>query len=369
VKRSIGHWFASIDRVSFFIVLALISIGVWTCFAATPAIALKLGLSSFHFIKQHLPIVPLGIITIIVISFFRVGHIRKIALCGYIICIVLLICVLMFGIEAKGAKRWIHLWFFTLQPSEFLKPTLVVTTAWLLAEQYIDRRFPGIMLAIACIMIVLPLLLLQPDVGMTIVIMTTWIGQLFVAGLSIGMIVLFVLSVILVFCGLYFAMPHFAERINDFLTGGGDAYQIGKSIEAFKSGGWFGKGIGEGIVKTLIPDAHSDFVFSVMGEEFGFLICLLVMGAYAFLIVRSLMRVINSSNIFDFVVVFGIVLQIGIQVLINVATTLNMIPTKGMTLPFISCGGSSFLSASISVGILLAITKSSKRTVGGILSS
>jgi cell division protein FtsW len=340
-------------------VIIIISIGAWVSIASTPAVALKLGLSPFHFFKQHMIIMPIGVSIITVISFFQMRYIRKLAIIGYIICVLLLIYILLFGIEIKGAKRWISLFGVSLQPSEFLKPTLAITTAWLISEQYRDRKFPGIVLSIFSILLVIPLLLLQPDIGMAFVITSTWIAQLFVSGMSVFMMLLFVSTVIPALFVFYITLPHFAERIDEFLSGSGDVYQVQKSIEAFKSGGFLGKGPGEGVVKTLVPDAHSDFVFSVIGEEFGFIICTVIMISFMILVIRSLIKVMNSSSIFSFSAVFGITFQITIQVLINIATSLNLIPTKGMTLPFISYGGSSFLATSISVGILLAITKSS----------
>ena len=359
-KNLVRRWAVSIDRITLFTVITVISIGVWVCIASTPAVALKLGLSPFHFVKQHLIIVPISVFIIIITSFFQTRHIRRLSLIGYFICILLMIAVLIFGAEIKGAKRWLNIFGFSLQPSEFLKPVMTVLTAWLVAEQYRDRKFPGIILSIVCIVFVVPFLLLQPDVGMTIVVVLTWISQLFISGISMGILGLFAISAIGSLIGLYFVLPHFAERIDKFLMKDGtdtDLYQVQKSLEAFRNGGFFGKGPGEGVVKTLVPDAHSDFVFSVIGEEFGLMLCLVIIGLFILLIVRSLTRVMESSSIFCFSAVFGICSQITIQILINLSTSLNLIPTKGMTLPFISYGGSSFLATSVSIGILLALTK------------
>jgi cell division protein FtsW len=357
VRKLIRRWWLSIDRVSAFVVIVIISIGAWVSIASTPAVAIKLGLTPFHFFKQHMIVMPVGVFLIVLISLFHVRYIRRFAMIGYVICILFLLCVLMFGDEIKGAKRWISLFGVSLQPSEFLKPTLSVITAWLISEQYRDRRFPGIALSMISISLVIPLLLLQPDVGMAFVIVTTWVAQLFVSGMSVFMMALCSCLASFSLFILYINLPHFAERIDDFLTGSGDSYQVQKSIEAFKSGGLFGRGPGEGVIKTLVPDAHSDFVFSVIGEEFGFILCSIIIIAFIFLVTRSLIRVMNSSNMFNFASAFGISFQILMQVLVNVATSLNLIPTKGMTLPFISYGGSSFLATSVSIGVLLAITK------------
>jgi cell division protein FtsW len=350
-------WTLAIDRGALSIVLAIISIGVWVSIASTPAVAVKLGLSPFYFVKQHLTIVPIGIITTILISFMRPNHIRRFSVIGYVACIFFLIAVILFGEEIKGAKRWISVGGFSLQPSEFLKPTIGVITAWLISEQYRDRKFPGIILSAACLIIAVPLLLLQPDVGMSVILVATWVGQLFASGISVVVLVaLSVLAISSLFL-LYFNVPHFANRVDCFLFNDGDTYQIQRSLEAFKNGGFWGKGPGEGIVKTMVPDAHSDFVFSVIGEEFGFALCFIIIIAFVALIIRSLSKVMKSSSLFSFVTIFGIVFQITVQVFINIATSINLIPTKGMTLPFISYGRSSFMATSISIGILLAITK------------
>lgn len=359
LKSLIRRWGLSIDRITALLVLSIIAIGVWVSIASTPAVAIKLGLTPFHFVKQHIIVVPIGIALMAIISFFQPRYIRKTALVGYVACICLLICIPFFGDEIKGAKRWLNIFGFSLQPSEFLKPTLVVITSWLISEQYRDRTFPGMILSVFSMAAIIPFLILQPDVGMTIVLVATWISQLFVSGISIVILSIFLILAALSLLGLYFSFPHFAERIDGFLAGEGDVYQVQKSLEAFRSGGCFGKGPGEGIVKTLVPDAHSDFVFSVIGEEFGFILCSIIIVIFMTLIIRSLIKVMESSSIFNFSIVFGITFQLTIQILINLATSLNLIPTKGMTLPFISYGGSSFLTTSISVGILLAMTKTS----------
>lgn len=359
-KGLFRRWIMSVDRITLFIIMTIISIGVWVCIASTPAVALKLGLSPFHFVRQHMMIVPISVLLIIIISFFQTRHIRRLALIGYFACIFLMICVLLIGSEIKGARRWISIMGFSLQPSEFLKPVMTIITAWLIAEQYRDRKFPGIIISIFTILFAIPFLLLQPDVGMSVVIISTWVSQLFVSGISVFILCMFVVGALGSSVGLYFILPHFAERINKFLMKDGadtDLYQVQKSLEAFRNGGFFGKGPGEGVVKTLVPDAHSDFVFSVIGEEFGFLLCIIIVGLFICFIVRSLVRVMESSSMFCFSAVFGICFQFTMQILINLSTSLNLIPTKGMTLPFISYGGSSLLSSSVSIGILLALTK------------
>lgn len=353
-------WFASIDHVLLFTVITIIAIGIWISIASTPAVALKLGLSPFYFVRQHVMLVPIVLILIVSISLLQSKHIRLLSLLGYFVSIILIICTILFGTEIKGARRWINIVGFSLQPSEFLKPFITILNAWLIAEQYKNRNFQGILMSLASICLVIPLLLLQPDVGMTLIIVTTWIAQLFISGLSITMILTFIFSSFGALISLYFILPHFTDRVNRFLGSNGedtDLYQVHKSLEAFKSGGLFGKGPGEGIVKMKVPDSHSDFIFSVIGEEFGLIVCIIVVSLFVILALRPLIKIMKSNSIFCYTAVFGIVFQIIIQVTINISTALNLIPTKGMTLPFISYGGSSLLSSAINIGFLLVLTK------------
>ncbi|MBQ8651154.1 MAG: cell division protein FtsW [Alphaproteobacteria bacterium] len=354
------RWVNSTDKIQLFIILTLLSFGVLVSIASTPAVAVKIGLQPFYFIKQHLAIVPVSIAIILYVSMLKIRYIKLLSLLGYIACIVLIICTFSFGMEIKGARRWLNIWGFSLQPSEFLKPTLTIVTAWLISEQYRDRSFPGIILSFATIFITVPILLLQPDVGMTVIILGTWLSQLFISGLSISMIITYCITAISAIISLYFLLPHFADRIDKFLFGGideSDTYQVKRSLEAFKNGGLLGKGPGEGVIKTAVPDSHSDFVFSVIGEEFGFITCVAVIALFVSYIIRVLTRIMKSSDMFQTIAGFGILCQILLQTLINIGTSLNLIPTKGMTLPFISYGGSSMLATSISVGIVLCLTK------------
>ena len=360
ISSTFRKWFASIDQFLFFTILTIIAIGIWISIASTPSVALKLGLSPFYFVKQHILIIPIVVLFIISISALQSKHIRLLSLLGYFVCVGLIIFTILFGTEIKGAKRWLSIFGFSLQPSEFLKPFTTILTAWLIAKQYKNRNFQGIFISLISICLVIPLLLLQPDVGMTLIIVTTWLAQLFISGLSVTMILTFVFSSLGALTSLYFILPHFADRINRFLGSSGednDLYQVHKSLEAFKNGGLFGKGPGEGIVKMKVPDSHSDFIFSVIGEEFGLIICIVIIALFVILALRPLIKVIKSSSIFCYSAVFGIVFQIIVQVTINISTALNLIPTKGMTLPFISYGGSSLLASAISVGFLLSLTK------------
>ena len=359
ISKILKRWFAPIDQMLLGITLILIAIGTWISIASTPAIAMKLGFTPFHFVKLHLLTLPVALFIMLFTSFLKETHIRMLAVIGYFSCLILIACTLFFGTEIKGARRWINVFGQSLQPSEFCKPVIAIVVAWLLSGQYNDRKFPGIILSIFSVGLVISLLLLQPDIGMTVIISGTLFAQLFISGLSITMIVTTIASVVSAMFCLYFSFPHFATRIDKFLMKDEDAdiYQVQKSIEAFKSGGFWGKGPTEGVVKTLIPDSHSDFVFSIIAEEYGFFVCIFVITLFVIFITRAIAKIRQISNMFTFVAVFGLLFQITAQVTINICTSLNLIPTKGMTLPFISYGGSSFLASAISFGLIFALTK------------
>ena len=358
-SKILRKWFLSIDQVLLFSVFALISVGAWISVALTPSVATKLGFAPFHFAKLHLLIIPVAILIMLITSALRLKYIGKLAVVGYLVCLALVICTLFWGAEIKGARRWLSIFGFSLQPSEFLKPITAVISAWLISEQYRDHTFPGILLSIGGIALIIPFLLLQPDVGMTVIIVGTLFAQFFISGLSISMIVAVTASLASAMFGLYLTLPHFADRIDKFFIKNEDTdiYQIQKSIDAFKHGGMFGKNSVGGGMKAIVPDSHSDFVFSIIGEEYGFAMCLIIVVLFVTFVTRAMVKVIRSANIFTFTAVFGILFQIASQVVINICTTLNLIPTKGMTLPFISYGGSSMLSSAVSVGIILALTK------------
>ena len=251
--------------------------------------------------------------------------------------IALLGLTLVAGTEIKGATRWISLAGFSLQPSEFVKPCFAVVAAWMFASQHGAQRVPGNAISIALYATVLGLLLLQPDLGMAVVVSATWFAQFFLAGLSLVWVGLLAIVGIAGLVGAYFAFDHVRERIDSFLDPTtGDRYQIDRSLEAFANGGWFGRGPGEGTVKLVLPDAHSDFVFSVLGEEFGAVVGLFIIALFAFVILRGIARLMNEQNLFVLLAASGLLVSFGLQAAINMASALSMIPTKGMPLPLLS---------------------------------
>ena len=271
-----------------------------------------------------------------------------------------------FGPEYKGARRWLSIAGFSLQPSEFIKPALAVFCGWMFAQQRLEPTFPGNIVATLTTFVVIALLLLQPDVGMAMVVTATWLTQFFLAGLPVAWIGLAIFGSFAVLVIAFHTTDHVATRINAFLDpSSGDTYQVDKSLGAFKNGGLFGRGPGEGTMKAQLPDAHSDFVFAVAGEEFGLVACLLILGTYAFVVLRGLGRVFDGGNLFVLYATTGLLVGFGLQAMVNMASALRLVPTKGMTLPFLSYGGSSALALALGMGMMLALTRRQSGTGGG----
>jgi cell division protein FtsW len=359
----LGRWWFTVDRWSLFAMWGLIAIGAILTLASTPPIALRLGLEPFHFVRRQFSLLPLAVAILVIVSVLPPVWIRRLAVLGFVASVALLGATLWAGVEIKGARRWINLGGFSLQPSEFVKPTLSVLTAWMFARARRIETFPGDLLAILAYALVAALLLLQPDLGMVVVVSAVWFAQYFLSGLRKSSLLLFGGLAAAGGYGAYLAFPHVASRINRFFDrGAGDTFQIDRAQEAFQNGGLFGRGPGEGVVKQVLPDAHSDFVFAVAGEEFGVLACLVILALFAFIVLRGLTRLLQENDLFVLIAVGGLLMQFGLQAIINIGSTLHLLPTKGMTLPFISFGGSSLLAISLGMGMMLALTR---RRFGG----
>lgn len=351
-------WWWSIDGIAFIMILAVISIGALLIATATPAVADRIGAESFYFMHRQFVYLFVSIVTIIILSTFDDVNIKRLAFVGFIVSIVLLVAVLFIGEEAKGSKRWLTIFGFSMQPSEFLKPFYAVLVGFILSEYHNKRNRSAFLICFIIHLGIIGLLLLQPDFGMTVTVTMVTAGQLFVAGLPILWIVFGGIIFISGAFASYMLLPHVAMRINSFLDSENNVnYQVEKSLESYIQGGFFGKGPGEGTVKLVLPDAHTDFIFAVAGEELGALFCILIIVLIASIIVRGLVRLSNSKNLFHIYAVVGILMYFAIQSLFNIGVTLHMFPTKGMTLPFISYGGSSALSFAIAIGMYLGLTK------------
>jgi len=354
----LGRWWWTVDRWSLVAIAALMAFGALLAAASSPAVAERIGLDALYFIKRHFMLLPVSVVLIVAISALTPIQVRRFAVIAFLGCIVLLVATLALGVEIKGARRWLSLAGFSLQVTEFVKPTFAVVAAWLFSEAAHDPRFPGRLISSGLFAVVLALVIAQPDLGQAVVITSVWMAQFFLAGLSMwlvgGLVVLGVAGLI----GAYFTLPHVTSRIDRFLNpDSGDTYQIERSIEAFSSGGLFGRGPGEGTVKNVLPDAHADFVFAVAGEELGLLVTLIIVGLFAFIVLRGLARAMSEQNLFVLLAVSGLLVQFGFQALVNMSSSLQLIPTKGMTLPFISYGGSSLLGIGIGLGMTLALTR------------
>lgn len=354
----LGRWWWTIDRPIFAALMVLALIGGILVTAGSPAIAEKIGLESFYFVKRQTVFMILSLMLMLAISLFDPDNICRIAFIGFGVMLCLLMLVPWIGEGAKGAMRWISLGGFTIQPSEFMKPFFAVVCAWFFALGQTEEHFPGARVSMALYVVVTGLLLLQPDFGMAATVSAIWMGQFFLAGLPLYWVVLLGVLGLGGAVAAYFVFPHVADRVDRFLDPASfENYQVQKSLEALGSGGVLGKGPGEGVVKKYIPDAHTDFIFAVAGEEFGLLFSLCVIALFAFVVLRGFTRVSHDDNLFVMLATSGLLIQFGVQAIINIGVTLNLFPTKGMTLPFISYGGSSMLAFGIGMGMVLALTR------------
>jgi len=353
----IGKWWWTVDRWTLAAIVLLMGIGILLIQAATPAVAVKHGLGNFYFVERHLIVLVPGLALMFVISLLTSRQIRYLAIGMLLLFLPMLAATLFVGVEIKGATRWIQLPFFSFQPSEFVKPGLAVVAAWLFSRQCQRAGFPALSVNIIVYALIILFLLGQPDIGMTVLISVMWFGQFFLAGMPLMLAGALPILGVVALCGAYYAFPHFASRFDRFLNHSGDTYQTDKALEAFTNGGLFGTGPGSGTVKMSIPDAHADFIFAVAGEELGLIGALVIVFLFAFIIFRGLWRVRQENNLFILLAVSGLLIEFGIQTAINLGSTLHLIPAKGMTLPFISYGGSSLWAMSIEMGMLLALTR------------
>jgi len=358
-RRALTHWWRGIDQTLLFVILALIATGLVLSLAASPAAAERLGLSDpFYFLYRQSFFAGLGIVVMLGISTLSPKGARRLAVLALLGALVLLFATLFIGHEVKGASRWIRFGSFSLQPSEFLKPAFIVTIAWLFAEQKRGAPIPGQLIAFGILLVSIGLLMAQPDFGQSILLTLCFGGVFFASGVSwiwiSGLAGLAASGSALA----YYSLPHVADRIQRFLSPEtGDTYQIDRATEAIARGGIAGVGPGEGEVKQLLPDAHTDFIFSVAAEEFGLLASLSIIGLFAILLARAWSQAMKLNDHFSQLAVAGLSLQFGLQALVNIAVNLNLIPPKGMTLPFVSYGGSSMLALAFGAGLMLAFTR------------
>ena len=358
-----ADWWWTVDRWLIASLIALMVLGLVLTMAGSPPVAERLGLPTFHFVhRQVASMIPAAILMLLV-SALSPRHVRRAALATYVVMMGLILLALVFGHEVKGAKRWI----FGIQPSEFLKPAFVVMAAWAFSEGASRRGLPGNPLALLLLPLTIVPLILQPDFGQTMLVSLVWAGLFFMAGVHwfwvAGIGGVGSAGVLLA----YKFVPHVHQRIQSFLqpseaAGGTNSFQVETALDSFISGGWLGKGPGEGTVKRILPDSHTDFIFAVTGEEFGILACLALAGLFAFVVLRGLFAAAKNEDPFCRFAAAGLVMLFGIQSCINMAVNLHLMPAKGMTLPFISYGGSSLISLALGMGFLIAVTRRRPRS-------
>ena len=356
-RSPVANWWWTVDRWFLAAFLSLMGLGIVLSFAASPAVAERIGLDSFHFATRQIVYMIPALIALIAVSFLDARQIRRFSIIMLGIMLVLMVAVLFVGVEVKGAHRWVSFFGISVQPSEFLKPAFVVICAWLFAEHRRQPDIPGNLFAMILLAVVVALLVAQPDLGQTILITSTWGVMFFMAGMPwLWIIVIGGLGVAGAFSA-YAIFPHVAGRIDRFLTGEGDTFQVDMGRDAVINGGWLGVGPGEGVFKKSIPDSHADFVFAVAGEEFGIILCMIIMLIFAFIVLRGLNTALKENDDFTRYAVAGLVVVFGFQSVINMGVNLQLLPAKGMTLPFISYGGSSLIAIAISMGMVLALTR------------
>ena len=341
------NWWNSNDRINIVLILSL----------GLTGLILSFSIDENFSMNKHTIFFIISIILLFLLSILDNKNIRRISLFSFIFLLFLMTLILLLDYEVKGAKRWFQIFNFTLQPSEVIKPIFVILTAWCISKSIEDKKF-YLPLMFIFFFILLILILMQPDLGMTVLVSTTFFCQLFVAGLSIILVFIALIFILGISIFSYFIFDHVQSRINSFLggLGGSDTYQIDLSLQAFKNGGLFGKGPGQGILKERIPDANTDFIFAVAGEELGFIFCLIIIIIILSIIVRTLLNVLKLDDPYKIIAISGLICSFGLQCLINIFSALGLIPTKGMTLPFVSYGGSSMISIAILFGFLLSLT-------------
>ncbi|MFT6672613.1 MAG: cell division protein FtsW [Afipia broomeae] len=361
-RTPLSEWWWTVDRLLVAAFITLMLGGVILSLAASPPVAARIGLDPFHFFNRHVLFLVPSLIVMLGVSFLSPRQVRRTALVVFTVSILLVVATLLFGPEVKGAKRWITILGINIQASESLKPAFVVLVAWLFAESTKRPEMPATSMALGLLLMTVTLLVLEPDFGQTMLILMVWGTLFFIAGMRMIWVFGLMGAGAVGLFGAYMMVPHVAGRIKRFMDpASGDTFQVDTAMEAFTHGGWFGQGPGEGTVKRILPDSHTDFVFAVAAEEFGIILCLALLALFAFIVIRALSRAYASEDMFARFAAAGLAIMFGIQASINMAVNLHLMPAKGMTLPFISYGGSSMISLAYGVGMLLALTRQRPR--------
>ncbi|MBL0403162.1 cell division protein FtsW [Microvirga aerilata] len=357
-RSAFGDWWWTVDRLLIAGLAVLMLSGLVFLMAGGPPVAERLGLSTFHFVNRQVFFLVPALCIMIPVSFLSLRHIRRLALLVYGLGMALILLAFQYGPEIKGAHRWIVIGPLGIQPSEFVKPAFVVLSAWAFSEGARRKDVPGTLLAFLLLPATIIPLILQPDFGQTMLVTIVWCGIFFVAGLHWFWVMGLGGAGLLGIGAAYQFLPHVRARIERFLDkDSGDSFQVDTAMEAFSRGGWLGRGPGEGTVKRILPDAHTDFIFAVTAEEFGIVVCILLLMIFAFIVVRGLTLARRNEDTFCRLAATGLIFMFGLQACINMMVNVHLMPAKGMTLPFISYGGSSLLSLALGMGFLIALTR------------
>jgi cell division protein FtsW len=357
-RSLLADWWFTVDRVLLAAILVIAGTGLLLSLAASPSIAVKRGLPAYYFVERHLVFSVLGVGVMLVVSALSPRAVRRLALAVMAAALAMMVLVLLDGTEINGARRWLHVAGYSLQPSEPAKPAFVVLTAWLLAEA--ERRPDVPATALACLLYsaFAGLLVLQPDVGQTLLVSLLWCALFLLAGRSFGWFLAFAVALIGGLAAAYSSFGYVRWRIDRFLNPSlGESFQTDRALQSFIEGGFLGKGPGEGTIKTVLPDAHTDFIFAVVAEEYGSLACLVILGLFVFVVVRAFSRQAGQSDDYQRLAGTGLALLFALQAIVNMAVNVGLVPAKGITLPFISSGGSSTLGVGLAMGMLLALTR------------
>ena len=361
-RTPLGEWWWTVDRLTLAAIGALMLAGVVLSLAASPPVAGRLGLEPFFFVNRHILYLLPAITVMLIVSFLNPRQIRRLSLIVFVLSLIMVAATPYFGPEIKGARRWLVLFSVNIQPSEFLKPAFVIIVAWLFAESARRPDMPANTLCLTLLLGVIALLVVQPDFGQTMLIAVVWSALFFMAGMRLVWVAGIAGLAGVGLLSAYYTVPHVARRIQRFLDpGSGDTFNIDIATESFMRGGWFGKGPGEGTVKRILPESHTDFVFAVAAEEFGVALCLVLVALFAFIVIRMLLRAMRNDDPFARFGAAGLAILFATQSTINMAVNLHLMPAKGMTLPFISYGGSSMISMAYAIGMLLALTREQPR--------
>jgi len=357
-----SEWWWTVDRPTLAALGALMLAGIVLCLAASPPVAARIGLDPFHFVNRQILFLIPAFVVMIGTSFLSPHDIRKVALIVFVVSLVLMAATPHFGAEIKGARRWLVILGVNIQPSEFMKPAFVVLIAWLFGETATRPEMPANSIALVLLIIVCALLVAQPDFGQTMLVSLVWGALFYMAGMRLIWVMGLAGAAGVGLTVAFFTVPHVAQRINRFIDpASGDTFNVDLATESFLRGGWFGRGPGEGTIKRILPEAHTDFVFAVAGEEFGVVLCLILVALFAFIVIRALMKAMRTDDPFIRFAAAGLAMLFGLQSTINMAVNLHLMPAKGMTLPFVSYGGSSLISLAYGMGMLVALTRERPR--------